>query len=210
MAGAKNDSAVVPVKRSTSIFNLLAIAAFFVLLYTFFFSGYTRCNWPPASVLKTESFKTAIISCLERYHSKFGEYPKPVTSGTRSKFGFGEHAYEVDAALMLYQVLSGDGNNHILTAIKGKRPSDGMIDNDEMAKIIMDAIPADMWKKTSDGYMLVDGYGHPFQYEAFVAGSTNTVNNTYDLWSFADQPLIKPTKAEKQDPKTSAKWIKNW
>jgi hypothetical protein len=162
----------------------------------------------PASRSKTGSFKTAIISSLEDYHSKFGEYPKPVTNGTRSKFG--EHAYEVDAALMLYQVLSGDGNDHILTAIKGKRPSDGKIDDDEMASIMLHDMPRDMWKKTSDGYLLVDGYNRPFQYEAFVAGSTNTVNNTYDLWSFGDQPPIKPTNAEKQDPKTSAKWIKNW
>lgn len=60
--------------------------------------------------------------------------------------------------------------------------------------------------QTPAGYILVDGFGHPFQYST---GNMDTVNTTYDLWSFAQDEPIKATRTAKQSPE-AGHWIKNW
>ena len=71
--------------------------------------------------------------------------------------------------------------------------------------------------------MLVDGFGHPFQYDPGgkfdpvskrAVPNGNTIHTSYDVWSFAQAkpgiPPAAPTKIQKQDGKLTAYWIKNW
>ena len=68
-------------------------------------------------------------------------------------------------------------------------------------------MPAEMWRKTEVGWMLVDGFGHPFQY---TIGGPDSVNARYDMWSFGEaDPVAKVDKTAKQGAEAE-KWIKNW
>jgi hypothetical protein len=79
---------------------------------------------------------------------------------------------------------------------------------------------------TTNRFYLVDGFGHPFQYEKAVvtsisassAPAATTVNPDYDLWSYgASTNTADPsgnTLGERQGTgstsATVATWIKNW
>ncbi|MDB6075378.1 MAG: prepilin-type N-terminal cleavage/methylation protein, partial [Verrucomicrobiaceae bacterium] len=63
-------------------------------------------------------------------------------------------------------------------------------------------------RKTEVGWLLVDGYGHPFQY---TKGGEDSVNTTYDLWSFGESPPVgKISREVKQAAAGEGKWIANW
>ena len=152
---------------------------------------------------RAAAFHRAIISGLEQYHSDFGEYPKPMPRNREIELD--GRRYQVDAALMLYQTMTGDGNDCITTSKSGY-PSDGKITNDELKFAKLQDIPREMILQTPAGYILVDSFGHPFQYST---GNMDTVNTTFDLWSFAQDEPIKATRTTKQSPE-AGHWIKNW
>lgn len=159
----------------------------------------------PAGRNRSSAFHRAVMVGLEHYRSEFGEYPVPsVTDVTVNLDG---HDYDASGALMLYQALSGDGDDHIKTALHGKHASDGRLDDDELKHICLSDMPREMIRKTEVGYMLVDGFGHPYQY---TPGGAECVNDTFDLWSFAEAaPSAFITKATKSS-EASARWIRNW
>jgi hypothetical protein len=159
----------------------------------------------PSGRNKSSAFHRAIMAGLEDYHSEFGEYPAPVAPGVIARFD--GHDYDVSGALMLYQALTGDGDDRIKTALPDKRASDGRIDEDELKRAFLRDMPQEMIRKTETGYLLVDGFGHPYQ---FSPSGSASVNDTFDLWSFAEStPTLPIEKPVKQSP-LAAHWIKNW
>ena len=153
-----------------------------VLVISFVARSATSGGSPNASRHKTESFLMAIKSGLEAYRSDFGEYPRPKLPKTFVKFG--SVNYDISGALMLYQVLSGDGTDAIDCKLP-PRASNGKIDDEELPYMKLTDMPRDMWKRIPEGYIIVDGYGHPVQYES---ANAETLNHTYDLWSFGTKP----------------------
>ncbi|MBL9181954.1 MAG: hypothetical protein JNN17_07425 [Verrucomicrobiaceae bacterium] len=73
-------------------------------------------------------------------------------------------------------------------------------------------MPSTMRRKIGNHYLLVDGYGRPFQYIKADPAKKNTLNTTYDLWSYGDDEthLRATSKDTEADPSLGAKWIKNW
>ena len=160
----------------------------------------SRCN-------RTAAIHRALISGLENYQSEFGEFPRPVRKGRTIKLD--GQIYEADSALTLYQAMTGDGNDAIVTK-ENSKPSDGRFDNDLPAHPVLTDMPKEMWKHTPAGYIIVDAFGHPFQYDPAAPGSIDVVNPTYDLWSFGKASPVKATKAVKQDSSATAEWIRNF
>ena len=147
------------------------------------------------------------MSALENYRSTYGEYPAPVNPNMQTVID--GKIYDVAGALVLYQVLSGDGNDKILTKDrKAHHPSDGIVSDLERKRAELKKLPPEMIRLTSVGYLLVDAFGHPFQYS--LAGPT-TINVNYDLWSFAQSsPPLLLSKDVKQSDITACQWIRNW
>jgi prepilin-type N-terminal cleavage/methylation domain-containing protein len=178
---------------------------------------------------RTTAILQAVINALERYKGDRGEYPEPANPARTGEIG-GSTA-TIGGALMLYQAVTGDGNNAIkLGGSSGHNPSDGKITtdptdpkNDESRFVInadfipvKDATGAGYRAKvnativTADGYMIVDSFGHPFYY---THGSDPEAINTagYDLWSVAQSRTAGSfSKSDKRDPTINAVWIKNW
>ena len=76
----------------------------------------------------------------------------------------------------------------------------------------------------SNNFYLVDGFGHPFQYDRAVITSVTigkapdptTVNPTYDLWSYGtgtggtNDPTGNTLSDKQTNAVATAMWIKNW
>ena len=162
----------------------------------------------------TQSTKQAIEAALERYKIEHGEYPEPVNEDETADIMPGK-VYRVGAARCLYQALRGDGNDAIQGAgrtDKGEPQSDGKVSADEIKNVFMADLPDTMWRKVGTSYILVDAFGRPFQYIKADSDKKNTVNSTYDLWSYAedDKNLMSKSKDTEANASLGVKWIKNW
>jgi len=206
-----------------SLIELMVVVAIMALLATLTLMGMGYAQ-RKAKRDKTSTFHRGIISGLTNYYNDWHDYPEP----KGDKMGeFGGKSYHISGALMLYQALSGDGDDEIkLASGKGKTMSNGKLEDNELDNIKLTDMPRDMWVSSGEGYVLVDGFGRPFQYERFVTSSggshaapgqrveanTKTVNGTYDLWSYGeDEEHTEDTDlSAKRDVSISAKWIKNW
>jgi len=198
------------------------IVGFLTLILCYLSIGTFRIG-PPLSPERNRTVATlhAIVSALERYHEKNGRYPEPV-SGSK------EHSIEnIEGAQMLYQVITGDGTDKIKGA--PPTPSSGVVADPEKM-INGDFIPTresnGKWhsklnatKVEPKGVIyLVDGFGHPFQYDVAPSPGTTAsdksqtlINPTYDVWSHANDGDNHGTKAaDKNDNTANAAWIKNW
>jgi hypothetical protein len=174
-----------------------------------FFGGSER-GWPQnAERNRTVSAHATIRVALEKYRETFGEYPSAGKSGMHIKSDGMD--FDASSAHMLYQAITGDGTDMIKIASTTSKPmpSDGQITEEEKKNLIgASEVPKSMVLKTAAGYMLIDGWGHPFQY---TIGGAESVNATYDLWSFGkSRPPFRTDKPAKQDENSTAAWIKNW
>jgi len=205
-----------------TLIELLLVITIIAILAALSIGGFSYAQ-NAASRNRTTAGHAAIKSGLEQYKEKFGEYPE----ATSKQGDFPGKKYEIGGAMMLFQAITGNGWDKI----KGMENKDEdknsgpkqTIDvqkvspTDDQARAIAanamnSALPKQMILKTSDGYMLVDGFGRPFQYEkaAASAATQTTVNPTYDLWSFGNSEATTASFSDKQDPIKSAPWIKNW
>ncbi len=87
-------------------------------------------------------------------------------------------------------------------------------------------VPQTIFTRKGSTYILIDGFGHPFQYVKAAAqaaapaggGATpppttpTTINSTYDLWSYSEDETntVKKSIDSLKDPTVALKWIKNW
>ena len=201
-------SLYAPVRRPPgfTLMELLVVISIIALLAAMTMGAFSYVQ-RAAMRNRTTAMHRAIISGLENYSSEFGEFPEP--SGGGGMETFHGRSYNTGSAKMLYQALSGDGSNRIQIASGGTSASDGRWEGDE--KMLLTDMPKEMY--TFGGrnmYMLLDGFSHPFQYTK--GGTADAINPTFDLWSYGedDENTDSVSKASKQDPKASIKWIKNF
>lgn len=201
--------------------ELMVVVAIMALLATLTLMGF-RYAQITAMRNRSTAFLKGISSGLENYHSEFGEYPRAKKTAMTSEFG--TKTYNVGGALMLYQALSGDGDSDIEVANSTLGASNGRIEGQEVNHVMMKEMPNELWRRDTTGYIVVDGFSHPFQYQApnpnakvqHGAAATgkgiDTINATYDLWSFGedDQHTNQVTMDMKQSEAATSKWIKNW
>jgi len=155
---------------------------------------------------------TAVTSALERYFDYYGEYPDPANLDEASEVIPGK-VYRIGAAKCLYQALTGDGNDAIKGVVgEAATSSNGNLENEELKHIMFKDMPPSMWRQIGESYIIVDGYGRPFQYIKADSEKKNTINSTYDLWSYGDDEtnLRATSKDTEAKPALGAKWIKNW
>lgn len=187
--------------------ELLVVISIIALLAAMTMGAFTYAQ-KAAMRNRTTAVHRAIISGLENYSSEYGEFPVAAREETDGDFP-NKKNYYVSGARMLYQALSGDGTDQIKIGSGAGDPSDGKWTDGE--KMLLTDMPKDMYSLGgSNVYMLVDAFGHPFQYTK--GGTENAINPTYDLWSYGEDETNTDAigKSAKQDSSVSAKWIKNF
>lgn len=162
----------------------------------------------------TQGTMEAVAAALERYYEHYGEYPEPVNADETAEIMQGK-VYRIGAARCLYQALRGDGYDAIKVAARGEKnepQSDGKVSAAEIKNVIMADMPEGMWRKVGTRYILVDAFGRPFQYIKADTDRKNTINSTFDLWSYAEDEKNVMAKFKETEANASlgAKWIKNW
>ena len=205
-----------------TLIELMVVIAIMALLASLTMMGFGYANRAAKRNL-SQGFHRAIESGLERYFTDNGEYPEPKADGAPAEFG--GKSYPTGSAQMLYQAMSGDGNSAIKIASGGGTASNGFMTGSLSDKAIgeqkMTDMPKEMWTKLGNSiYILIDGFGHPFQYtkgpKATRPGEKAnpnqvSINNTYDLWSFGEDDInTRSVTLSDKKGQQSAKWIKNW
>jgi prepilin-type N-terminal cleavage/methylation domain-containing protein len=217
--------------RAFTLVEMLIVVTIISLLAALTMGGYTYAMRSSKRRLTTGTFE-AIKLALERYNTEFGEYPQPTGSNQMMQFPPGLATYDTSGASCLYQALTGDGYDQIkgVTGTAGGASggtSDGKVEGvAELKNKMFVEIPQTIYTRRGANFMLIDGFGHPFQYikaaipttpttGAGSGGSTpipTTINSTYDLWSYSEDELntTKQSISSLADPTVSVKWIKNW
>lgn len=160
----------------------------------------------------TETTLNAITATLDRYFERYGEFPDPANPDETAELLPGK-IYRIGAARCLYQALTGDGSDAIKGAVgENATSSNGTWEDQELEQVMFKDVPPTMCRKIGNHYLIVDGYGRPFQYLKADPEKKNTLNTTYDLWSYGDDEtnLRATSKDTEADPAIGAKWIKNW
>ena len=216
--------------RAFTLVEMLIVVTIISLLAALTMGGYTYAMRSSKRRLTTGTFE-AIKLALERYNTEFGEYPQPANSNQLAQFPPGLANYDTSGASCLYQALTGDGYDQI-KGVTGDAAggasggtSDGKVEGAaELKNKMFVEIPQTIFTRKGSTFILIDGFGHPFQYlKAAIPTAANgangnnnttptTINTTYDLWSYSEdeQNTTKQSINTLTDPTVSAKWIKNW
>jgi prepilin-type N-terminal cleavage/methylation domain-containing protein len=219
--------------RAFTLVEMLIVITLIALLAALTMGGYTYAMNSTRRRLTTGTFETIKLG-LERYFTEFAEYPQASGSNLMANFPPGLVSYDMSGAACLYQALTGDGFDQIKgvtnasnTAAGGSSgsSSNGKTEGlSELKNKMLTEVPNTILTRKGSTYILIDGFGHPFQYvKAAVAvipagGGTPptpisiTINSTYDLWSYSEDVVNTTRKSIDTLSNTtlSAKWIKNW
>jgi prepilin-type N-terminal cleavage/methylation domain-containing protein len=199
-----------------TLIELLVVIAIIALLAALTLGGFQYAQ-QAAGRNKTTASLAAVKSGLEQYKEKFGEYPAPTSAAASDTGTFGGVTMKRGGAAMLYQALTGDGNNFIELTGATQEGSDGKVDSEEIPNAINSNLPPQMifasGKKAGDpgDRYIIDGFGRPFQYTK--GGDAAAVNPTYDIWSFGHLEgvsTVSDNLETKKDATKTATWIKNW
>ena len=186
--------------------SFLLFGVFYLLL-----PGYTCILYKPTPRRSSEATMQVVAASLGRYFDFNGEYPEPAKPNESIEIEPGVFL-QIGAAKCLYQALTGEGSDAIRGADEDAKPSDGDWDDKDLARLLTNDTLPTLRRKIGNHYLLVDGFGRPFQYLKADPEKKNTLNTTYDLWSYGDDEtnLRATSKDTEADPALGAKWIKNW
>lgn len=149
-----------------------------------------------------------ILNAMEVFKTEHQVYPEPAHPGETATLDSG--SFQVGGAMMLYQLLSADGTDQIKPAVSAATASDGRTDENEAARVLFPGMEPGMWREVDGRYVLIDSYGHPFQFSK--GGTPGAVNETFDVWSFGGD--VRRTadldETAKRDGAITGRWIKNF
>ena len=219
-----------PRKGGFTLIEMLIVITIISMLAALTMGGYTYAMRSSKRRTTTGTFE-AIKLALERYNTEFAEYPQSASTNQMVQFPPATTGYDVSGAACLYQALTGDGYDQIsgVAANAGGGAggtSDGKTEGPaELRNKMFVEVPQTIFTRKGSTYILIDGFGHPFQYikaappavapaggGAAQQTTATTVNTTYDLWSYSEDETNTDRKGidSLKDPALSVKWIKNW
>ena len=211
--------------RGFTLIELLVVVAIIAMLAAI---GFAAMQF--AMNKSREKDTVALIQNFSRaikdYKDDHGNYPRPADGEETTTVD--SQSYAVGGAKMLYQVLSGDGDNALKGGEKistGEQASAKDEKNPSAGKIYLDTVvpPTEQMKKDKkpakyvepagdESYFVVDPWRHPLQYQVPDRDKNGVITNDikmfsssdYELWSYGT--LKKPDDSEE----SQKKWITNW
>ena len=208
-----------------TLIEVLTVVAIVAMLSALGFAA-TRFAQNKARQNDTIALIVDIGKSIQEFKDERGVYPRPALEEAETQIE--GTSWKVGGATMLYQVLSGDGNDSIKGGEKMStgQPGSAKSETDPGAgKVYMDTIVAPTQKQVEDkkhmklvepagdtGYYVVDAWRHPIQYQIAERDKNGVITNeirmhsasNYELWSYG--PLKKPDASGE----AQSKWISNW
>ena len=205
------------VTKGFTLIEILTVITIIAMLAALGFGGFKAVN-DKAARRGTTTRLSALKLKIEEFKIDNGEYPK--APSTEDKTEVKGTSWPAGGARLLYQVVTGDGDNAIEgggTSSTGVLGSSGKVYWDEVvpptAKEIQNKKPKPMVAVTDSGsYYMIDGYRKPFQYVKAIKDRNRRTSNVdelhstadFEIWSFGtlDAPLT--------DPQSQKEWITSW
>jgi len=190
----KNDEDGFTLIELLTVISIIAVLAGLILST----AGYIQRK---AATSRAQTEIKAMEAAAESYKADNGIYPSGTNSdllksGSAYAASNGNPSNYTSACAILYQAITGDGNNLIggATASTGHSGTSG--------KCYMELKPSQT-ATTSGVIYIVDPFGFSYGYSTAQASNTTAVicgyNTTFDLWSTAGTTTGSQTK-----------WITNW
>lgn len=193
-----------------TLIEVLTVVAIIAILAVLTISGIQSAQ-VKAKISDTQARIKFIDDCLTQYKNDNGEYPTP--ANPNASVSLFNKDWTSGGAACLYQALTGDGNDQIM----GYQPRGGTkagsstgelgSSGDDIYVKEMSGSTKTWFKNVSNSYILLDGFGLPFQYvpRDLRQADNKLHNETFDLWSFGN--LKAPSTEDKEKER---QWITNW
>jgi len=211
-------------RAAFTLIEVLTVVAIIAMLAALGFAG-VRFAQNKARQSDTMALIQDISKSVEEYRQERGNYPRPAMEEEETQIE--GTSWKIGGARMLYQILSGDGND----ALKGgEKMSTGQMgsarteEDPDGGKVYMDTVMAPTKQQIADkkhqklveaagdtGFFVIDPWRHPLQYQIAERDKNGVITNSiqlhsssnFELWSYG--ALKKPA-----DGPEEAKWITNW
>jgi prepilin-type N-terminal cleavage/methylation domain-containing protein len=211
--------------RGFTLIEVLTVIAIIAMLAGLGFAG-LRFAQNKSREKETINVLANIDRCIKEYQLDRGNYPRPAVEDEETTVD--GQSYKIGGGKMLYQVLSGDGNDAIKGGDKISNGTQGSAQDPKdlgSGKIYMDTIVAPTEQQIKEkkhakyvessgeaSYYVVDSWRHPFQYQVPEVDKNGVVANsvklhggsTFELWSYSKLKTPEETDEAKQE------WISNW
>lgn len=188
----------------------LLISAIVAVLLISLVSGAWRFAMQTAARNRTAVIHSGVLNALEVFKSQpqIGVYPEPAHPDATMVID--GKTVRIGGAMMLYQLISGDGTSEIMPGGDPAKVSNGRTDDDDPARILVADLPKNEVLVSEGRYLLIDARGHPLQY--VPGGKNETVGANFDLWSYGgDAATLGEHRIEiRRDPAATAKWVKEF
>ena len=211
-------------RAAFTLIEVLVVVAIISMLAALGFAG-VRFAQNQSREKDTIALIRDITRAIESYKDDNGAYPRPALDEEPTTVN-GE-SWIVGGAKMLYQVLSGDGNDSIKGGEKVSNGLQGSAKDDKdptAGKVYMDTIVAPTKQQIEDkkhtkyvdnageAYYVVDPWRHPLRYVVPERDKNGLVTSTmemhssgsFELWSYGN------SKKAQEDAESQEKWITNW
>jgi prepilin-type N-terminal cleavage/methylation domain-containing protein len=212
-------------RAAFTLIEVLTVIAIIAMLAAIGFAG-LRFAQNKSREKETVNVIADISKAIEEYRLDRGNYPRPAVEDEQTQID--GDTYRIGGAKMLYQVLSGDGNDaikgggKISTGIQAsaqdpRDPGSGKIYMASAVAPTPDQIKekkhARMVEAAGEAsYYLIDPWRHPFQYQVPEVDQNGVAVNSvklhsgssFELWSYGK--LNKPDESEEGQKE----WITNW
>lgn len=203
--------------KAFTLVEILTVITIIAMLAAIGFGGF-RVAINKSNSRNTTARITAMQSNLEGYKNDAGEYPEPMNKD--STVNIKDQTYTSGGAEMLYQVMSGDGNNAIKGGTDASTGAPGSAGKVYWEDIVPPSSTEIEQKKSkpyvaaSEGgaFYLIDGWRKPFQYLKALKNRNKIIANAdemhsdgdYEIWSYG--ALTKPL----EDDESQKEWITSW
>jgi len=191
-------------KTGFTLIELLVVIAIMAILAGLVF-GAMRGMGDSSKRKKAKTLISTIELALEMYRQEFGSFPVSVADPE-------DNAEQ--GARILYQALSGDGNDQLL----GDQPSQGELGSSHRALMGLLDPRRNAFKMVSTGpggsYYLIDPWGEPFHYLCFQLPVDRQANQhnpaSYDLYTHGASASDEEPGEGEEDDDPEKKWVTNW
>ena len=208
-----------------TLIEVLTVIAIIAMRAALGFAG-LRFAMNKAREKDTMTLITDVSRAVEAYRTDRGNYPRPALAEEETVID--GNSFKIGSARMLYQVLSGDGEDAIKN---GEKVSTGVMgsardDKDpDAGTVYMDTIMAPTKEQIEQkkklklvesagdaAFYVIDGWRHPLQYQVAERDKNGQITNeiqmfsdsNFELWSYGN------TKTADDSDEGRRKWITNW